>query len=101
MHLRMGRCVGFCRAVERWAALTLRTRTGAFDGHIMRLYVNGRLAAERPSDAMVLDGGSVRIGSMRSGWGEWDGLVDEAASYRRALTAREVAEHYAVGTGAP
>ena len=62
---------------------------------VMRLYVNGRLAAERPSVVVTYDFNPLRIGSMPGGWREWDGLIDEAARYHWALPASFVAEHYA------
>ena len=69
-----------------------------YDGAAMRLYVNGSAVGERPSDIPLASTAPLRIGSMPGRWREWDGLIDEAAEYRRALSPAEVADHYAAGT---
>jgi len=42
--------------------------------------------------------GYVAIGSNTTGWLRYDGAMDEVATYTRALSAAEVAEHWRIGT---
>jgi hypothetical protein len=68
----------------------------------MRLYVNGRLVASRPSDLVPMLPQSssyvVGIGSNATDWLQYDGGIDEVATYTRTLPAADVAEHYRIGT---
>ena len=76
----------------------------------MRLYVDGQLVGQR-SDVTVgehLSIGYWRIGQdTLTGWpsapatNAFAGRLDELAVYKRALSAAEVAAHYAAGSGAP
>ena len=62
-----------------------------FDGAVVRLYVNGALAASTSvSGSMAASTGVLRIGG-NSIWGEWfAGLIDEVRVYNRALSAGEI-----------
>jgi Concanavalin A-like lectin/glucanases superfamily len=76
---------------------------GAASQGTMRLYVNGVLAASRRSDFLpvlprVSSYAYVAIGSNTTGWLRYDGAMDEVATYTRALSAAEVAEHWRTGT---
>jgi hypothetical protein len=69
----------------------------------MRLYVNGSLVASRRSDLVPVDTlpwsyANVAIGSNATAWLRYDGGIDDVATYTRALSATEVAEHYRIGT---
>jgi len=69
----------------------------------MRLYVNGALAASRRTDLVPMEPWSssyalVGIGSNPHDSLQYDGGIDEVATYDRALSAAEVAEHYRIGT---
>lgn len=70
----------------------------------MKLYVDGALGASNPQTQAEPYAGYWRVGGDRV-WGgassAWfDGLIDEAAVYPRALSAAEVDEHYSL-IGAP
>ena len=70
----------------------------------MKLYVDGALSASNPQTQAEPYNGYWRVGGDRV-WGgansAWfDGLIDEAAVYPRALSAAEVDEHYSL-IGAP
>src|SRR4051794_40794894 len=75
----------------------------------MRLYVNGSLVASRRSDFVPMEPhpasyALVGIGSNPHDSLQYDGGLDEVATYARTLSAAEVAEHYRIGTtggGAP
>ncbi|MBN2449644.1 MAG: FAD-dependent oxidoreductase, partial [Lentisphaeria bacterium] len=72
---------------------------GTFDGQAMRLYVDGR---EVPSSPQPLEGTVDRsgapccIGSCRGG-NAFQGLVDEARVYARALAPAEISDAHAAG----
>ncbi len=62
------------------------------DGHARRLYVDGvEVAADTPSD-WYTGGGDLWVGRKRPSTAEWDydGKIDEARIYTRALSAAEV-----------
>lgn len=73
---------------------------GSYDGATMRLYVNGRLAASRPS-AIELDiyRVTLNVGSLLGMWKLYAGGLDELALYERALPADRVLAHYRTGAG--
>ena len=68
-------------------------------GQAMEIYVNGRLRATKTSDVPSAQHGDnglpVLIGA-RSGCGNcgWDGFIDEARVYNRALSAADIQELY-------
>ena len=95
---------------ERWSGGTLHdvyatTATVAgtwyhvvatYDGATMRIYVNGAQEGSRASTLSLPDTTHpVRIANSFAGTNHFDGRIDEVAVYTRALTAAEVAEHYA------
>ena len=91
---------------EQWATLTAPVTPGvwthvvaAYDGVRMSLIVNGRLAAQRTTSIPV-NNSNLRIGANYNGYLEWDGLIDEAATYSANLTVAQAAAHYAAGVGA-
>ncbi len=77
---------------------------GTYDGATARFYVNGVL---KGSQALVFGDGykanetgsmPILLGGRDTGYGWWDGNLDEAAIYTNALTAAQVLTHYTVGT---
>lgn len=74
---------------------------GVFDSSqgLMRLYVNGGLAASTtPTSTLASTTHEVSVGSRKSSGGAYDynllGKVDEVSLYSRALTAAEITAHY-------
>lgn len=72
---------------------------GTYDGSTIKVYLNGvlvqSLAHSAPlthSSSPLLIGNAVGAGNFH-----WSGGLDEVAVYGRALTAAEVAQHYAAG----
>ena len=66
--------------------------TGTYDGSVLKLYVDGTLvAATSKAGRIVASAEGLSIGSRSGTANHFDGLVDEARIYRRALTAAEVA----------
>ena len=75
---------------------------GTYDGTAWNLYRNGALVATTPDSvgALALPGVDWAIGSRGDGnAGAFKGLLDETAIYNRALTAAQIAAHYASGVG--
>ncbi|HWG09708.1 MAG TPA: heparinase II/III family protein [Solirubrobacteraceae bacterium] len=77
--------------------------TATYDGHIMRLYVNGALLGSREASASLLaEPGPTEIGAGAGGHaGFFSGELDEVASYPRALIRSHVGAHHAAATTAP
>ena len=78
-----------------------------WDGTTLRLYINGRLDAENSPGAAPVDSGcDFFIGGFSTtgtgycdGEGQFfEGLIDEAAFYQRALSAAEVEASYKAGS---
>ncbi len=73
---------------------------GTFDGHTLRLYVDGQLEGTKASAADAIgDGGSFLLGTSRGDeqftkGAHFRGMVDDVRVYARALSAAEVLEHY-------
>jgi hypothetical protein len=79
---------------------------GTWDGTTLRLYVNGVLNAQKASGASPVDSGCpFQIGGFYnpaagscSGVGQFfNGLIDEASYYSRALTGAEIQSIYSAG----
>jgi hypothetical protein len=76
---------------------------GTYDGTAWHLYRNGDLVASATNavGALALPGLEWAIGSQGDGNGGFlSGLVDEAAIYNKALSAAQIAAHYASAVGA-
>jgi len=75
--------------------------TQSSDG--MKLYVDGALVGTNPQTAAQSYSGYWRIGGDQT-WGStspyFTGTLDEVAVYNTELTAAQVSDHYAIGTGA-
>ena len=73
----------------------------SYDGAALTLYVNGSVANQLTglSGSVMLGAAGVELGGypMNGGYG-FNGLVDEAAAYAHALSAAQVAAHYALRT---
>jgi len=75
---------------------------GTYDGTDMRIYINGKQAATNPSSkSIAANVGPFHIASFSGGGNAFVGVLDEAAVYSYALTAGQVAYHYAVGSITP
>jgi len=74
-----------------------------FNAGLLKLYVNGVEVASKTSAVSSLKVVStlLNIGSSPASIQYFYGLIDEAAMYKRALTAEEVAVHYANGITDP
>jgi hypothetical protein len=72
---------------------------GTYDGSVLRIYVDGRLAGQAPVRGLVdRTAAPLEIGSFL-GRAVWDGEIDEVAVYNRALTPSAIAAHYQLGLG--
>jgi len=73
---------------------------GTFDGALMKLYIDGRLAGQNISDVKYITaGGNLWIGKSAgteefTKGAHFGGQVDEVRIYSRALTAEEIQGHY-------
>lgn len=71
---------------------------GVFDGKDVTFYVNGVQSGKSDaSTALPNSGAPFRIGTRDTGYGFFDGNVDEVAIYTNALSADRVRLHYEVG----
>ena len=72
-----------------------------YDGTNMFLYVDGALDVSQPSHGFHAQNSyAVCIGENAEATGHlWNGLVDEASIYNRALAATEIQAIYAAGSG--
>jgi hypothetical protein len=71
---------------------------GTYDGQVMKIYLDGALAGERPYNAPI----NHSMAPLLIGQGYllgWVGNIDEVAIYDRALSDREVEDHFRVGKG--
>ncbi|MBI1387648.1 MAG: PQQ-binding-like beta-propeller repeat protein [bacterium] len=71
---------------------------GVYDGDSMRLYVNGQLEAESDAPQGDIDL-PTKAPFVLAEWGggeefHWQGWMNEAAIYNRALSADEIKQHY-------
>jgi hypothetical protein len=74
---------------------------GVYDGTNMFLYVDGTLDVSQPATGSISQNSSpMCIGQTAQSTGYFfDGLIDEASIYNRALTASEIQTLYAAGSG--
>ncbi|HAM70337.1 MAG TPA: hypothetical protein DCM86_01690 [Verrucomicrobiales bacterium] len=75
---------------------------GTYNGTSWSLYRNGVLldSVADPVGPLAVDNAGWAIGAKGNGWdGAYSGFVDEVALYDHALTAAQVAAHYAAATG--
>lgn len=71
--------------------------TGTYDGANVNIYLNGVLIQSSPKTGNTgTDADNLEIGRYASGADQryWNGLIDEARIYNRALSAAEVAQLY-------
>jgi Concanavalin A-like lectin/glucanases superfamily len=66
------------------------------DGSEMRLYVNGKLAAQGNENTKLASGLSLLVGQLdrHRDWRRFIGQIDELAIYNRALSDREILRHF-------
>lgn len=74
---------------------------GTYDGSQINFYVNGVLESTVKLSTTITSTFPLRIGRLNSNNEPFAGLIDELAIYKRALTAEEVAVHYAAGVNDP
>ncbi|MBN1347746.1 MAG: hypothetical protein JXQ73_33985 [Phycisphaerae bacterium] len=70
----------------------------ARDGKAVKVYLDGQVMPEVSGEADVVPGGGaawVLLGGRSDGLAGFEGRIDEAAVYGRALLAEEIARHYA------
>ena len=79
---------------NQWAHIV-----GVYDGTSLIFYVNGVATATVSAAGYLANGANdLYIGADPStGWGNWEGYLDEVAIYTNALTFTQVTNHYAVG----
>jgi hypothetical protein len=73
---------------------------GTYDGATIRVYLDGaQVASATASGNVSVTADPLYIGVWNGGLNDWfDGRLDEVAFYGRALTATEVADHYAAAS---
>jgi hypothetical protein len=80
---------------HRWSHVA-----ATFDGAVMRIYVDGWLAAQGPSRLSIPDARSdLSIGAKQSRWRFYAGGLDELAIYPYALSYGRVHDHNGLGGG--
>ncbi len=73
---------------------------GSFDGQVLRLYVDGVLAASQQTKSPTIGAGKAFLMGASAGDAEYTrgahfkGMLDEVRVYGRALSADEIATHY-------
>ena len=74
---------------------------GVYDGRAKYLFIDGELDAWTPATGTIAQNKfDVMLGdNAEVGKRSWHGTLDEVALYTRALTAREVLDHYQAGGG--
>jgi len=81
--------------IHRWFHIAIVKKQGLF-----QIYIDGKLSAEseistvEPNLNCDLIIGRMRTGADKSDSRQWVGAIDEAALYKRALSAEEIHEHY-------
>ncbi|MBI3782224.1 MAG: hypothetical protein HY270_02365 [Deltaproteobacteria bacterium] len=72
----------------------------AKNGGFMRLFVNGAEQGTPLRIGILAPGDHWQIGaSAQSGWGNFDGVVDEVAFYDHALSPEQIQTHFRLGAG--
>ncbi len=64
------------------------------DGRDVRVYLDGALEIEGKTEALASDAATLFLGGRNDGFASFEGRIDEAAVYPRALTAEEAAAHF-------
>ena len=80
---------------NQWAHLV-----GVYDGTNLIFYVNGVATDTVPGGTYKPNDGADDLfisGDPSTGWGNWEGYVDEVAIYTNALSYSQVTNHYAIG----
>jgi len=67
---------------------------GTYDGDMQKLYINGLLKASRIRHGTLSPGYSVYISHF---YYSFSGLIDEVKVYEKALSAKEIFQHYQAG----
>lgn len=70
-----------------------------YDGTNLSLYVNGQPFSSDPVPAPIAATNAPLIAGTVTSWGTFVGVLDEIAIYDKALTQKQIATHYARGTG--
>lgn len=72
---------------------------GVYDGTHLIFYVNGVATATVSGSGFLANSANDLFigGDPPTGWGNWEGYVDEVAIYTNALSYMQVTNHYAVG----
>ncbi len=74
---------------------------GVYDGSQLRVYINGVLRGSKDTSVVPADRPfPVTLGREVRGWFKYIGMMSGAAIYERALSATEIAAHYAAGQAA-
>jgi hypothetical protein len=85
----------FCHSAADYAIRRWQHLVATKDGAVMRLYVDGKLAASGPNQAVLVEKMHLLVGrSLGSRPGRLAGQLDELALYDRALTKQEILRHY-------
>jgi len=96
VHKNDGVKIVFAAEEKKWFHVIYTADTKANE---LKLYVNGELKAEGIAGATPQNMRERRIGSEHDGR-FLNGMVDEVRIYKRVLTAKEVAQNYAVKSNA-
>jgi parallel beta-helix repeat protein len=87
---RIGDRVSADLALDEWSHVV-----GTYDGHMLRLYVNGeQLATKALGTTITHSLAPLRIGQGAYSGYTWTGRIDEVAIYNRALSAQQIQRHY-------
>ena len=72
---------------------------GTYDGTTLKLYVDGALVNSRAKiGTLVTNTTPLIIGGVQSGKGYFNGIIDEAQLYNRALSASEITSIFSAGS---
>jgi parallel beta-helix repeat protein len=70
---------------------------GVYNGTHSFIYVDGILEQSAAKTNLLATSDPVHLWIGKDPWGNFGGMIDEAAVYNRALTAEEIATHYRAG----